>query len=212
MKERPILFSTEMVEAILDGNKTQTRRIVKQLENETNSNTSYRLANIIDRISLESVLQIVEAHKPDEWHSKYPNPNPIICKYGKEDDVLWVRETWTTGRHGTDGTEYLYKAGNDDYFQPKWKPSIYMPIEACRIRLKIKSIRVERLTDISEQDAIAEGVKKDLLGYVDYMSRDDDYWSLDARHSYFSLWDKINGKDSHKKNPYVWVIKFERLI
>lgn len=210
MKERPILFSTEMVEAILDGRKTQTRRIVKQLENETNNNTSYRLANIIDRFSLESIPQIVEAHKPDEWHSKYPNPNPIICKYGQEGDILWVRETWATGKHGTDGTEYLYKAGSDDYFQDKWKPSIHMPKEACRLRLKIKSIRIERLQEISEQDAIAEGIE--LIGnrYKQYLQTRLDKTVENPIYSYMTLWESINGIGSWEKNLYVWVIEFER--
>lgn len=192
MKERPILFSTEMVKAILrQGNpKTKTRRVIKKLDiinDNGEDGLSYKNSNYSTNKS--GFHTVVEK-----------------CPYGQVGDILWVRETWCKHKG-----EYLYKADDIDVNEFRWKPSIHMPKEACRLRLKIKSIRVERLLDISERDAIAEGIQKDLLGYIDYLSRDDDYWSLDARNSYFSLWDKINGKNSHKENPYVWVIEFERL-
>lgn len=185
MKERPILFSTEMVEAILEGRKTQTRRILKGVA--------------LDWLAPDMFM-------PEYVASKDNN----ICPYGYENDILWVRETWATGKRGTDGTEYLYKADNVDYANPKWKPSIHMPKEACRLRLKIKSIRVERLQEISEQDAISEGIE--LIGnrYKQYLSTRLDKTVENPIYSYMTLWESINGVGSWEKNPYVWVIEFER--
>lgn len=187
-----MLFSTEMVKAILrQGNpKTKTRRVIKKLD-------------IINDNGEDGL-----SYKKSNYSTKKSGFQTVVekCPYGQVGDILWVRETWWKHKG-----EYLYKADDIDVNEFRWKPSIHMPKKACRLRLKIKSIRVERLLDISERDAIAEGIQKDLLGYIDYLSRDDDYWSLDARNSYFSLWDKINGKNSHKENPYVWVIEFERL-
>lgn len=101
----------------------------------------------------------------------------------------------------------------------RWKPSIHMPKEACRLRLKIKSIRVERLMDISEQDAIAEGVRQRFGGFINYANPSkiftETYPFLSRKYSaaqmsYLSLWENINGENSFEENPWVWVIEFER--
>jgi len=193
-KERPILFTTEMVQAILDGRKTQTRRIFKY----QNASFSGLMCNYLDEVD-------------NEYYTKCLYD---ICKYGKVGDILWVRETWC--RHKSN---YLYKAHGIDVDEFRWKPSIHMPKEACRLRLKIKSIRVERLMDISEQDAIAEGVKQRFGGFINYANPSKIFTETypflsrkysSAQMSYLSLWEKINGENSFEENPWVWVIEFER--
>ena len=185
MKERPILFSTEMVSAILANRKTQTRRIVKG-------------------IALDWLA-------PDMFTPKFvASEDNKVCPYGYENDILWVRETWALYNLG--GQKYIYKADNVEYANPKWKPSIHMPKEACRIRLKIKSVRVERLSDISEQDAIAEGIE--LIGsrWKQYLKTRLDKTVESPKYSYITLWESINGAMSWEKNPWVWVIEFEGIL
>lgn len=215
MKEHPILFSTEMVKAILDGRKTQTRRLLK-------------------RQPLD-ILPMVDPVK-DGWvtlDTRNPNHGSIIkCRYGNVGDRLWVREshTWVTlgekdpwkdraiddgsFRRMPDGSpvSMCYKA--DGYKIPStWRPSIHMPRWASRITLEIASIRVQRIQDISEEDAIAEGIPH---------YRDSEYWkmfnckdgfSTKAKNAFMSLWNSINEKRGYgwEKNPWVWVIEFKRV-
>jgi hypothetical protein len=121
------------------------------------------------------------------------------CPYGEIGDRLWAREAWDY----SDSLEepYLYRQKEMEEWLPevfnrmKWKPSIHMPKEACRIKLEITNIRVERLQDISEDDAIAEGVKP----------------SFNARHSFACLWQGINGIESWDANSWVWVIEFKKV-
>ena len=130
------------------------------------------------------------------------------CPYGDEGDVLWVRETWCDYNDGY-GKEHehlksptpriLYKEDFRDMLSDKvgiWKPSIFMPKHACRFFLRINDVRVERLQDISEEDAAAEGV----FIHPVYPS---------PRMEFASLWDKINSQNNWNSNPYVWVISFE---
>lgn len=177
VKERPILFSTPMVRAILDGRKTQTRRVVKGVHR-----------SLLEGFSPEYVAD----------DGNYP-------PYGQVGNVLWVRETWSTSARG-----WIYKADNpnalDNALALRWKPSIFMPKKACRLRLLIKSIRIERLQKITEEDALAEGVyqrAEEVNGGVCYLET--------ARYAFRTLWDSINGKGSWDNNPWVWVIEFERL-
>lgn len=193
---RPILFSTPMVEAIIIGDKNQTRReCAKPIGADANYST---VKNFVDH-----------------WGNK-------PCKYGKEGDILWVRETWGKPFKLHLINDFFYKA-NPDNCQDistklgfKWKPGIHMPFEAARIFLRLKSIAVERLNDISHADAIAEGIKKSNTNesdgpiiYKDYM--DKSYFFERPDYSFFSLWESINGKNSLDSNPWVWVIKFERI-
>lgn len=174
MKERPVLFSTPMIKAILNNSKTQTRRTVKFPRDfdgkEVFDNSPFGLKYTRADTTL--------------WR--------LFCKYGQIGNILWVRETWNIQRNNADPMEdfYCYKADNPNYL-PKWKPSIFMPKEACRIRLLITDVRVERVQDISEEDAKAEGATNP--------------------HVYRDLWEKINGKDSWNKNPWVWCISFRRI-
>lgn len=199
MKERPILFSTEMVKAILDGRKSQTRRIIKK-----------------------------QPHGAGDWIMQginwlFPNVNPYInlkCPYGQPGDVLWVRETWSPIEF-EDGMHFRYKASfvENNCLNPKWKPSIFMPKAASRLKIKVTNIRIERLQDITEEDAKAEGVEYDYTiedgrSYVNYTKKPIDGKKIaeleTARASYMSLWDSINGILSFRQNPWIWVIEFEK--
>lgn len=201
MKERPILFSTEMVRAILDGRKSQTRRIIKP-QPEIIKKVPYY-------IELEQHWGKLSFTYSD-GESRLVNPKYDIG------DVLWVRETWSPIEF-EDGTHFRYKASfvENNCLNPKWRPSIFMPKEASRIKLKVTNIRVERLQDITEEDAVAEGIeplseydpKKYGWRFKDYLHNS----SCLPKASYQTLWESINGKGSWEVNPWVWVIEFEKL-
>ena len=199
-----------MVKAILDGTKTQTRRLVKP-----------------QPIVLDNQV-IFEPAKGDFWVGVYNgnfsghSSTRFKCPHGQIGDVLWVRETWrpTTFSMPT-GAPYDYRATAKEDGVPldeKWKPSIFMPRAASRLNLKIKDVRVERLNDISESDAISEGIEC-LMNHKTqgnlYRKYSDNGKALkittqadNAVDSYKSLWEKINGKNSWVLNPFVWVIDF----
>lgn len=189
---KPILFSTEMVRAILAGRKTQTRRIVKPLKGKLKISAGH----------IEVINNMIEM-MPDKTPSTpiiFLQNQAIKLPYGKIGDKLCVRETWALPQNKEgDDIGYQYKADYTDGSELwKWHPSIHMPKEACRLFLKIKSIRVEKLKDISEADAFDEGV---------YAAPG---WGL-SQARFKDLWEKINGRGSWKKNPWVWVIEFKRV-
>jgi hypothetical protein len=209
VKERPILFSTPMVKAILEGRKTVTRRVVNPQPLE-------------DYSKLE--CGIFHQALTDRKGDLYPGPETFgiiaddgeFClksPYGSEKDILWVRETWgwvPTGKGETVG----YKASHDGPMHNKWKPSIHMPRAACRLRLEILSITVEKLQDISEEDAIREGIEpqpafENIPQWKDYTNNGcTTGWPCV---SFASLWQSINGKESWDANPFCWVINFRKL-
>lgn len=202
MKERPILFSAPMVRAILDGKKTQTRRIVKPLPLRLNRETNS--------------MEIDEEAMADGRIMR-------LNRFGQPGDRLWVRETW--GYHpdyseSCRRVDYRADPGHT-YDGHRWRPSIHMPRWASRISLEVVSVRVERLHDISEADALAEGIKR-------YSFRPDDGWPLcdgythlpddgkctlypTAAEAYRELWESINGTGSWDANPWVWVIEFKKV-
>lgn len=193
MKEIPILFSTEMVKALLAGRKTMTRRIVKMYA--TSDNHPLR--------------------QNDAWLQENKT-----CPYGEPGDVLWVRESFCPGYF--DGGKHGYKADWNntaaEYInQPKWKPSIHMPKEACRLFLKVKAVRVERLQDITQEESIQEGIFNYNDGsYKNYFTQKglrekDGVECLLPKGSFQSLWCSINGLKNWEENPWVWVIEFERV-
>ncbi len=211
MKERPILFKGDMVRAILDGRKTQTRRIMK--------------LPIIHSDDERGTVSIASPD-PDVWASAFV---ATYCPYGQPGDRLWVRETWRSGwSYGGDYQTVQYRAtetahvGDPDHAVcevmvgkfgipdntphsiisgGKWKPSIHMPRWASRITLEIVSVSVERLQDISKDDAIAEGVRPCGYGLNDGT----------AQRAFKSLWQSINGPESWDANPWVWVVEFKRI-
>ena len=188
--EHPILFAGRLVRAILEGRKTVTRR-------------TRGLLDFTDRGRLISCRDGVAAFGdsiPDD-----PVPIDVRCPYGKPGDLLWVRETLIRG----DGGHIKYAADDSliPHSQWQWKrpsvPSIHMPRWASRITLKVESVRVERLQDITEADARAEGAERgrpaDAPVNVTQTYRD----------GFLSLWDHINGKRAPwKSNPWVWSITF----
>lgn len=213
MKEIPILFSTPMVEAILENHKIQTRRIVKtkqkgwdcQIMEFAKSETFSEsfLEKSIASISLQKELVGFHAFFTD---NESDHKIGIKCLYGQPGDLLWVREKWENESNG--GKWINFYAGNVEVKNnkayerlTKWKPSIHMPKAAARIWLQVEEIRVERLQDITEEDAIAEGIEVFEKG-TDWM---------EARFGFEILWDKINGLDAWDKNPWVWVVKFKIL-
>ena len=218
MKERPILFNGEMVRAILDGRKTQTRRLV-----------SPAWPNHFEDPYFAKGCWFVCDNRPPDVLKSYGLRFP----YGAVGDQLWVRETWFPGY--TYGSEYpavgyaadhmmligdkarpvrhvssgMYGTPNDkgDGAVPagaKFKPSVHMPRWASRIDLTITDIRVQRLQDITEDDARAEGVVSDDIAKVGVPC-------FSARAKFAKLWDTINGvRASWDDNPCVWAISFKR--
>ena len=185
MGERPILFSAPMVRAILDGRKTQTRRVVKLLG-----------ADCIEERAWEThFLQSPWPWSPqaDEW---------LACPYGAPGDRLWVRETWAP--HDTKKLAF-YRADHPEWTTgdggdvDRWRPSIHMPRWASRITLEVTGVRVERLNNISDADARAEGCPFD-------EPPAGKPWAW-----FRKLWMDINGADSWAANPWVWVVSFKRV-
>jgi len=181
MTEKPILFSAPMVRAIIEGRKTQTRRVIKpQPEKDLDPMT------------------VIAA-----WDAGFID---VKCPYGRTGDHLWVREQWQTykefdkvrPRDISNQAPVQYPATYDGWDSKK-RPSIFMPRWASRITLEITNVRVERLQDISEDDAWAEG----LHGAFDGLRLPSEQFK--------DLWEAIHGEQSWDKNPFVWVIEFKRI-
>ena len=185
---KPIIFSTPMVQAILDGKKTQTRRVIKVDDAPENWKISIAGTSIV---------------RTEPYDVKLP-------RYAAG-DVLWVREAWCKNENPNSpnygGYEY-YADYEGAHCQSliKWRSPIFMPREAARLFLKVKTVRVERLQDITEEDAKAEGC-------IDGKSKDVLEFDLTARDVFAKLWNSINAKRGYgwETNPWVWVIEFERI-
>lgn len=203
-KERPILFSGPMVRALLDGSKTQTRRIIKlphanplgeweptMIGGENGGKTAAG-----ETVPLQGAI----------WHTR--TADCILCPYGMPGDRLWVREThlnwWKLDEANPDGPRVFshvaaYAAdGYELQADEKWIPSIHMLRAASRITLEITGVRVERLQSISEFDAAMEGTKLDYLHDT-------------HRGAFRELWHSIHGADSWNSNPWAWVVEFKRI-
>lgn len=208
MKFRPILFSTSMVQAILEGRKTQTRRVVRPQPLKLNFSTALPLNELINNLEWLTNKGLNEIRKDA---NAYVFPK---CPYGYVGDVLWVRETWQDyARPDIKDVRFIFKADKTDAIGSiiKWKPSIFMPKKACRIFLKIRDIRVERVQEISEDDAFSGGIKSHEGMCKNYLSKNSDDWFGDITDSFQSLWQSINGERSWSDNPWVWLISFERI-
>ena len=181
-----------MVRAILEGRKTQTRRVWKQ------------------PTSLCMKDDCLYATEHDARQSFNPIArDEIVCPYGQRGDKLWVRETWQYSWAPEDADLkdcYIYKADFPEYKATPWRPSIHMPRSGSRITLEITGVRVERLQDISQADALAEGIRDlgDGIGELDM--------SYGLQKALFkNLWQSINGSESWDANPWVWVIEFKKV-
>lgn len=201
MRERPILFSAPMVRAILSGSKSQTRRVVKP--QPASGGACAGCGAVVD------------------------------SGYRVGGDRLYVRETWQaidgneralrimTEPHPSRGwIEYAATVPEGHEPPPRWRPSIHMPRWASRITLEVTGVRVERLQDISEADALAEGVFKKIgsspggeMDIVETATGSTLYYAAptQAREEFRHLWGQINGPDSWAENPFVWVIEFKRI-
>ena len=197
-----------MVRAILEGRKTKTRRIVKDHEIE----------RLSDRHEFANSGQHHLSEKETPGYAYVVRrgdsvPVGIPCPHGKPGDRLWVRETWSYSDRRACDKEIFYKATDGNVKQrtlsfstreQRWRPPIYMFREDSRINLEITDIRVERLQDITEEDAKAEGclpvIHED--GAVDCGTR---------KTNFAKLWESINGPDSWDANPFIWVISFKRV-
>ena len=227
MKYIPILYSSPMVLALLEDTKTMTRR-TKGLAfiNESESDWEYKGTDTL--IEIETICHIMR-------NKTYGSSNAIICPYGQPGDVLWVRERvyprYVKG--GYQGFRMQYPKENpyryyaDDPGQSThgngWKPSIHMPKTACRIFLEVTDVRVERLQDISEEDAKEEGVERikgfyknydgtsDFFDTAHFKWNDENRWISAAQSSFRTLWYSINGPASWEANHWVWVISFKKV-
>jgi hypothetical protein len=215
MKIIPILFSTPMIQAILAERKSQTRRVIKPQPAMPD------LAFAENRVDVDQQKLAAYKHKIEN-NIRARIEASGICRW-QPGDILWVRETWCKLWHLDsndqiiEGTEAIYYAADGynptpfnhfpdadgftgDRTCPRWKPSIFMPREACSIWLRVKSVRAERVQDISEADVWAEGTYS-----ISEMR------GLPALDAYRKLWDSINAARgfSWESNPWVWVIEFE---
>ncbi len=234
MKERPILFSGPMVRAILDGRKTQTRRVMKNQppDDVAPISVSRYHPTIVDRNGDEAPGdEIFGAYSDDgEWGCKSP--------FGEPGDRLWVRETHEVRRIGTEtfeggrparryaGIAYQADDGRAEVdidlntFQALdakesrgWSPSIHMPRWASRITLEITGVRVERLKAISEDDAIAEGIDGPMCSAAVGRAPSRHELLPAAVHGYAHLWDGLNAARGYgwDANPWAWVVQFRRI-
>lgn len=224
-----MIFNGEMVRAILDGRKTQTRRIMKNQPAGDYPDTPALIRSVGNGF---------------QWYGHYGESSIFNCPFGAVGDRIWVRETWGVVSHELDedgriqpwspdrpataihempfGNGYysghaIYAAdgeftwGDDDGYEDGrscWKPSIHMPRAACRILLEVTGVRVERLNSISQEDAQAEGME--LTGWRPTYSDPDSGGEVWTPYDNFAqLWESIYGEESWKANPWVWVIEFK---
>ncbi|NMT27276.1 hypothetical protein [Serratia marcescens] len=231
MRERPVIFNGEMVRAILDGRKTQTRRVMKvqpsehfhpmNMSLELDYSARWYTPGVVDKDGYlqPATGQVFGVAGEDEGYA---------CPFGAVGERLWIRETFMdltgTGIEATTGKfeGFAYRADTpagsygDEVrkeYGLKWTPSLHMPRKACRILLEITAVRVERLNDISESDAKSEGVKPagDMLpDYPDtFLTPNGDFAT--AKVAFQRLWQSIYGEDSWGANPWVWVIEFKQV-
>ena len=197
MREHPILFSTPMIQSILDGTKTQTRRVInpQPIFHPEWGTMGYAWKDkaFTDSEFKKSILK--------------------FSRYGTTGDRLWVRETFLPLTKG-----YMYKADQLHTDLVKWKPSIFMPRRASRITLEVVDIRTEKIQYITDEDAKAEGISDSIIDLKApnrrILKKNGTEWALtNAQNEYAYLWDKINGKRNFgwDKNPWVFVIEFKRI-
>ena len=228
-KERPILMCAEMVQATLRNvnPKVQTRRIIKPQPVDYDFGVGGIVAAFTRELhKTEHMLAVgVTAFNKGQRQN--------ICPYGNPGDRLWVRETFAAPW----GLDYKFPGGESGIFyradnrkdfpdDGTWKPSIFMPLKLSRITLEIVIVRVERLHDISEADAKAEGIETKSYGSkpffctrdYSYQKQADGFWpglcignGRQYRDSYQTLWEQLNGPGSWAKNPWVWVIDFKKI-
>ncbi len=215
IKERPILFKGEMVRAILEGRKTVTRRVMKDQPDDSGI---YEMAmapgsgSCFNKwaIKRDGKFKQIKCPYGSRGHRLWVRTNHYVYKKGTPNHQIWDEFTddirWVDGTYAPDGFPEL-----DGW---KYAPSIHMPRWASRITLEVVSVNVERLQDITEEDAVKEGIEKDLsmggngaFGWKDYLISGGGYFNPII--SFKSLWNSINGPDAWDKNPWVWRVEFK---
>lgn len=210
MKERPIIFNSDEVRAILDGRKTMMRRVIKP--------QPYEIAYRDRHENIESAC-FWRGEEHEDW------PRPKDCPYGVPGDRLWVKETWRASNPVAGWVDCQYKTGQNrlihlegkEYKQAerfgmhrsirdKWTSPVSMPRWASRITLEIINVCVERLQDISEEDAKREGMER----HGGWNANETEY-GVNCRGPFSRLWDSVNTKLGYRwdANPWVWVIGFK---
>lgn len=213
-KAKPIIFSGKMIEAILKGEKTQTRRVIKpQPYHSTLCGSHWYWSGTNQwngvRIGQPTVEKLVDTLLEQDVCLAWPHPR---CPYGVLGDKLWVRETFVEIIHGE---KALYRADCDDYEASaiEWTPSIFMPKWASRIILEIVKVGVEQLQSISPADCVSEGIEQNvcLVVYPPTPKHTREAAELIARDRFRELWNSINTKRGYpwESNPWVWVIEFK---
>ena len=226
MKEKPILFNGEMVRAVLEGRKTQTRRVMRPQPLKAGDKGGY-----FEPLKEDDVLNCLGVPADYDFHAAIftrtapysrSSKRDVIIKspYGAPGDRLWVRETWTMHPDGL-GSEFggvLYRATDpgwdDNDTGLRWKPSIHMRREDSRINLEITAVRVERVQDISTKDVHAEGVvphfkMEATTTFPGFKTKK----AYTMQESFAHLWNSINEKRGFgwDKNPWVWVVEFKKV-
>jgi hypothetical protein len=224
IKERPITFNCEMVKAIIEGRKTQTRRIVKP----------HKGFNQIDEIRDFSKNPPTIHHECGYYVDCDGDIRIRQCPFGKAGDFLWVRETFSSQAYGRNyGVEFFYNADKIDFpkergvqldlpegvvdekfrgMKLKKHPSIHMPRWASRITLEITGVKVERLQEITQEDAFEEGMTQKLANSMGWaVAESEEVFNFtQCRRTFWQYWDSIDKRYPWASNPWVWVIEFSR--
>lgn len=203
MADRPILFSGPMVRALLEGRKTQTRRVLKKY---------------VPSAGAGRVPAGVFVPSTPKWVAR----DGYLTPQHKVGDRLWVRETFTLTQHGKpvyradardqSGARWSSIAPGDPGGEVLWKPSIFMPRWASRITLTVTGVRVEPLQDISREDAIAEGIERvggGVLRWENWATGIEGMHGMSPQAAYALLWNYINGPGSWDANPWICAISFD---
>ncbi len=224
MNTKPMIFTTENIRGIRDGRKTMTRRVIKPQPSEGGLEWCTAADGAFG--AWQDPLLLLDEHSEDG------GPCQRVCPYGVPGDLLWLREPHLVvgGPHCED-PRVVYRATNDGpdaWVSPRWTPSIFMPRRFSRLTLHVSTVRVERVQDISEENAKAEGVPQNWCGelsgwsaekhgYLGTVDTGEDnggeaYYRT-AREAFAELWDSINAKRgySYESNPWVWVIEWDRV-
>lgn len=213
MTERPIIFSGESVRAILGGRKSMTRRLCKRVYDTVGKDEPFAVCPARE---FGWIAWYGERRSDISEFTKQAYEHGFQCPHGAVGDRLWLRETWARSDDNVIGI--VYRADWEDYEDHigidggRWRSPIFMPREFSRITLEITGVAVERLQDISEEDAKAEGLQHpefrvaiaDSRGYGDYAIVNS------YRGAFANLWERINGKKHPwASNPWVWVVSFK---
>jgi len=212
MIARPILFSAPMVRAMLDGSKTQTRRVIKPQPRSNGKIFNARAGEIRceqDNLPPSALLWDVGKHRVTVCD--LDGTLQLCCPYGVPGDTLWVKESIQRDEALGQASSFAADCTPTKATEWAWKrkalPGMFMPKVLSRITLEVTGVRVERVQDISEADAVAEGVHAVEVPTCVVQNG----YTIPARAAYETLWCDINGAQSWADNPWVWVVEFRRV-